>query len=161
LSLTGCLPIQPLHCVGVAEDDGCESATTNGQNGTSAAGSTAWSRISTPDSLEWDPVEAPLAAASERPIEELDAETEQLLSEIERLTSRALRETGDWSSWSPLLYWVTIGWEPTSWALKIWITHVNLIVLWLLSRCFKCCELKDKYNIASNRCLPVLPNIHE
>lgn len=82
----------------MTEDDGCESAATNGQNGNSAAGSTAWSRISTPDSLEWDPVEAPLAAVSERPAEELDAETEQLLSEIERLTSRALRETGDWSS---------------------------------------------------------------
>ncbi|PSN39302.1 hypothetical protein C0J52_18484 [Blattella germanica] len=79
----------------VAEEEGCESATTNGA---SAAGSTAWSRISTPDSLEWDPVEAPLATANDRAVEELDAETEQLLSEIERLTSRALRETGDWSS---------------------------------------------------------------
>ncbi|XP_021920952.1 uncharacterized protein LOC110830384 isoform X2 [Zootermopsis nevadensis] len=94
----GCLPIQPLHYAGVTEDDGCESAATNGQNGVSAAGSTAWSRVSTPDSLEWDPAEAPLTAASERSVEELDAETEQLLSEIERLTSRALRETGDWSS---------------------------------------------------------------
>lgn len=94
----GCLPIHPLHYAGVAEDDGFESTVTNGQNGTSAAGSTAWSRISSPDSLEWDPVEAPLGAASERPVEELDAETEQLLSEIERLTYRALRETGDWSS---------------------------------------------------------------
>ena len=43
-------------------------------------------------------MEAPLATAGERPVEELDAETEQLLNEIERLTSRALRETGDWSS---------------------------------------------------------------
>ena len=82
----------------MAEDDGCESTATNGQNGTSAAGSTVWSRISSPDSLEWDPVEAPLGTASERSVEELDAETEQLLSEIERLTYRALRETGDWSS---------------------------------------------------------------
>ncbi|XP_067010886.2 uncharacterized protein [Anabrus simplex] len=58
-----------------------------------------WSRLSTPDSLEWDPVEAPLASDSGGDNRgELDAETEQLLCEIERLTSRALRETGDWSS---------------------------------------------------------------
>ncbi|GFG37589.1 hypothetical protein Cfor_12676 [Coptotermes formosanus] len=94
----GCLPVHLLHYAGVVEDDGCESTATNGQNGTSAAGSAGWSRISSPDSLEWDPVEAPLAAARERSVEELDTETEQLLSEIERLTSRALRETGDWSS---------------------------------------------------------------
>ncbi|XP_043273241.1 uncharacterized protein [Venturia canescens] len=48
-----------------------------------------WSRISTPNSLEWDPVEAE--------IEGVDVETEQLLTEIERLTDKALKETGDWS----------------------------------------------------------------
>ncbi|XP_049858537.1 uncharacterized protein LOC126351169 isoform X1 [Schistocerca gregaria] len=90
----GVLPIHAMHYAGVPEEDVCDSSATNGKNG---ASSTGWSRISTPDSLEWDPVEAPLAAMSEAQAE-LDAETEQLLTEIERLTSRALRETGDWSS---------------------------------------------------------------
>ncbi|XP_001602343.2 uncharacterized protein LOC100118357 isoform X1 [Nasonia vitripennis] len=47
-----------------------------------------WSRVSTPNSLEWDPVEADM----------VDVETEKLLTEIERLTDRALKETGDWTT---------------------------------------------------------------
>ncbi|XP_020295469.1 uncharacterized protein LOC109860647 isoform X2 [Pseudomyrmex gracilis] len=43
-----------------------------------------WSRVSTPNSLEWDPVEPDIC---------VDMETEQLLTEIERLTDRALKET--------------------------------------------------------------------
>ena len=136
----GCLPIQPLHYAGVSEENGCES----GQNGASAPGSTAWSRISTPDSLEWDPVEAPLATASERPLEELDAETEQLLSEIERLTSRALRETGDWSSWSPWLpSWAIISWasrcsgQPNVKIVQLFIVaDSNVCMLFMKALCF-------------------------
>ncbi|XP_044735978.1 uncharacterized protein LOC123298130 isoform X2 [Chrysoperla carnea] len=53
-----------------------------------------WSQISTPDSLEWDPVQTALQDSSELPVSDLDAETEQLLCEIERLTKKALKETG-------------------------------------------------------------------
>ncbi|XP_063217994.1 uncharacterized protein LOC134528359 isoform X2 [Bacillus rossius redtenbacheri] len=86
-----CLPVQAMHFAPPADD--CSVAT--GRDGATATGpsSAAWSRVSSPDSLEWDPAEAPLCAA-----DQLDLETEQLLGEIERLTSRALRETGDWTS---------------------------------------------------------------
>lgn len=47
----------------------------------------AWSRVSTPNSLEWDPVETDM----------VDIETEKLLTEIEKLTDRALKETGEWT----------------------------------------------------------------
>lgn len=83
------------HYAEVVEEDVCDSSATNGKTCASSAG---WSRISTPDSLEWDPVEAPLASMGDECQRDLDTETEMLLSEIERLTSRALRETGDWSS---------------------------------------------------------------
>jgi len=49
-----------------------------------------WSRVSSPNSLEWDPVEPEMVC--------VDVETEQLLTEIERLTDRALKETGEWTS---------------------------------------------------------------
>jgi len=49
-----------------------------------------WSRVSSPNSLEWDPVEPEMVC--------VDVETEKLLTEIERLTDRALKETGEWSS---------------------------------------------------------------
>ncbi|XP_012527507.1 uncharacterized protein LOC105831708 [Monomorium pharaonis] len=49
-----------------------------------------WSRVSSPNSLEWDPVETDIVC--------VDVETEQLLTEIERLTDRALKETGEWTS---------------------------------------------------------------
>ncbi|XP_071568612.1 uncharacterized protein [Temnothorax nylanderi] len=49
-----------------------------------------WSRVSSPNSLEWDPVEPDMVC--------VDMETEQLLTEIERLTDRALKETGEWTS---------------------------------------------------------------
>lgn len=48
----------------------------------------AWSRVSTPNSLEWDPVETDIYQ---------DVETEKLLTEIEKLTDRALKETGEWT----------------------------------------------------------------
>lgn len=52
--------------------------------------SSPWSRVSSPNSLEWDPVEPDMVC--------VDIETEQLLTEIERLTDRALKETGDWTN---------------------------------------------------------------
>lgn len=52
--------------------------------------SSPWSRVSSPNSLEWDPVESDMVC--------VDMETEQLLTEIERLTDRALKETGDWTN---------------------------------------------------------------
>ncbi|GAB1865707.1 hypothetical protein CAJAP_06786 [Camponotus japonicus] len=52
--------------------------------------SSPWSRVSSPNSLEWDPVEPDMVC--------VDMETEQLLTEIERLTDRALKETGEWTN---------------------------------------------------------------
>lgn len=54
-----------------------------------------WSRISSQDSLEWDPVEAPLTSSVSRS-GDLDPATEMLLKRIEHLESSTLRETGDW-----------------------------------------------------------------
>ncbi|KAG8036743.1 hypothetical protein G9C98_004065 [Cotesia typhae] len=48
-----------------------------------------WSKVSTPNSLEWDSVGDNEAC--------VDIETEQLLTEIERLTNKTLKETGEWS----------------------------------------------------------------
>ncbi|GLV32098.1 uncharacterized protein CBL_11946 [Carabus blaptoides fortunei] len=56
-----------------------------------------WSRVSSADSLEWDPVQSPLHCTPSG--SELDTDTQQLLTEIERLTDQALRETGcGWTS---------------------------------------------------------------
>lgn len=52
--------------------------------------SSPWSRVSSPNSLEWDPVEPDMVC--------VDIETEQLLTEIERLRDRALKETGEWTN---------------------------------------------------------------
>ncbi|XP_033231122.1 uncharacterized protein LOC117182178 isoform X2 [Belonocnema kinseyi] len=48
-----------------------------------------WSRVSSPNSLEWDPVEGDVVC--------MDLETEHLIIEIERLTDKTLRETGEWT----------------------------------------------------------------
>ncbi|XP_071440313.1 uncharacterized protein [Hetaerina americana] len=57
--------------------------------------SAPWSRVSSPNSLEWDPCEEDHGVVGDSSvIYGEDAETEQLISEIEQLTSRALRETG-------------------------------------------------------------------
>lgn len=50
-----------------------------------------WSRVSSADSLEWDPVQSPLHCT---PPGSIDTDTQQLLHEIELLTDQALRETG-------------------------------------------------------------------
>ncbi|XP_050466378.1 uncharacterized protein LOC126859291 [Cataglyphis hispanica] len=52
--------------------------------------SSPWSRVSSPNSLEWDPVEPDMVC--------VDIETEQLLTEIEKLRDRALKETGEWTN---------------------------------------------------------------
>ncbi|XP_046392629.1 uncharacterized protein LOC124160696 isoform X2 [Ischnura elegans] len=64
--------------------------------------SAPWSRMSSPNSLEWDPCEEDGGVVGDSSvIYGEDAETEQLISEIEQLTSRALRETG--SGWNGCL----------------------------------------------------------
>lgn len=70
--------------------DGSQTSINNSQPSSLTA--SPWSRVSTPNSLEWDPVEADMVC--------VDMETEQLLTEIERLTDRALKETGEWTNGS-------------------------------------------------------------
>lgn len=48
-----------------------------------------WSRVSSADSLEWDP------GQRDTPTGSVDTDTRQLLQEIEILTDQALRETGE------------------------------------------------------------------
>ncbi|KAK2589133.1 hypothetical protein KPH14_001955 [Odynerus spinipes] len=69
-----------------------ESQTSINNSQPSSLTASPWSRVSTPNSLEWDPVEADMVC--------VDMETEQLLTEIERLTDRALKETGEWTNGS-------------------------------------------------------------
>ncbi|XP_018399017.1 PREDICTED: uncharacterized protein LOC108776803 [Cyphomyrmex costatus] len=70
------------------------SLTQTSANNSQASSLTAspWSRVSSPNSLEWDPVEPNMVC--------VDIETEQLLTEIERLTDKALKETGEWTNTS-------------------------------------------------------------
>lgn len=70
------------------EDSPSESSAPNSHP--SSLTVSAWSRISTPNSLEWDPVEADMSC--------VDVDTEKLLTEIERLTDKALKETGEWTT---------------------------------------------------------------
>lgn len=66
------------------------SQTSANNSQPSSLTASPWSRVSSPNSLEWDPVEPNMVC--------VDMETEQLLNEIERLTDRALKETGEWTS---------------------------------------------------------------
>lgn len=54
----------------------------------SSMGSKEGSRMTTPDSLEWDFVDSSIPS--------IDQETEQLIAEIERLAANALQETGQY-----------------------------------------------------------------
>lgn len=72
--------------------DGSVTHTSINNSQPSSLTASPWSRVSTPNSLEWDPVEADMVC--------VDLETEQLLTEIERLTDRALKETGEWTGTS-------------------------------------------------------------
>ncbi|KAL0112893.1 hypothetical protein PUN28_012268 [Cardiocondyla obscurior] len=66
------------------------SLTQSGDNSQpSSLTASPWSRVSSPNSLEWDPVEPDIVC--------VDLDTEQLLTEIERLTDKALKETGEWT----------------------------------------------------------------
>lgn len=82
----------PLPIVEDEKDDSEGSSTRTSVNNSQPSSLTAspWSRVSSPNSLEWDPVEPGMVC--------VDMDTEQLLTEIERLTDRALKETGEWSS---------------------------------------------------------------
>lgn len=70
--------------------DGSITQTSVNNSQPSSLTASPWSRVSTPNSLEWDPVESDMVC--------VDIETEQLLSEIENLTDRALKETGEWTN---------------------------------------------------------------
>ncbi|XP_018309326.1 uncharacterized protein [Mycetomoellerius zeteki] len=82
----------PLPIVDDEQGDTEYSLTQTSANNSRASSLTAspWSRVSSPNSLEWDPVEQNMVC--------VDMETEQLLTEIERLTDRALKETGEWTN---------------------------------------------------------------
>ncbi|XP_014474854.1 PREDICTED: uncharacterized protein LOC106744516 isoform X1 [Dinoponera quadriceps] len=72
------------------DTEGSSSRTSVNNSQPSSLTASPWSRVSSPNSLEWDPVEPDMVC--------VDMDTEQLLTEIERLTDRALKETGEWSS---------------------------------------------------------------
>ncbi|XP_071646832.1 uncharacterized protein [Temnothorax longispinosus] len=82
----------PIPIVEDERGDTDNSLTQTSANNSQPSSLTAspWSRVSSPNSLEWDPVEPDMVC--------VDMETEQLLTEIERLTDRALKETGEWTS---------------------------------------------------------------
>ncbi|XP_011061926.1 PREDICTED: uncharacterized protein LOC105150496 [Acromyrmex echinatior] len=82
----------PLPITDDGQGDTEYSLTQTSANNSRASSLTAspWSRVSSPNSLEWDPVEQNMVC--------VDMETEQLLTEIERLTDRALKETGEWTN---------------------------------------------------------------
>ncbi|KYM77375.1 hypothetical protein ALC53_12357 [Atta colombica] len=82
----------PLPITDDGQGDTEYSLTQTSANNSRASSLTAspWSRVSSPNSLEWDPVEQNMVC--------VDIETEQLLTEIERLTDRALKETGEWTN---------------------------------------------------------------
>ncbi|XP_046618144.1 uncharacterized protein LOC124304131 isoform X1 [Neodiprion virginianus] len=84
------LPISPRSDINAENTDNSLSFPSVNNSQPSSLTASPWSRVSTPNSLEWDPVEADMVC--------VDVETEQLLTEIERLTDRALKETGDWTS---------------------------------------------------------------
>lgn len=81
----------PLPMMENKRDDSDSSLTQTSVNSQpSSLTASPWSRVSSPNSLEWDPVEPDMVC--------VDMDTEQLLTEIERLTDRALKETGEWTS---------------------------------------------------------------
>ncbi|KMQ90237.1 hypothetical protein RF55_10028 [Lasius niger] len=82
----------PLPIMNNEKENTENSLTQTSVNNSQPSSLTAspWSRVSSPNSLEWDPVEPDMVC--------VDIETEQLLTEIERLTDRALKETGEWTN---------------------------------------------------------------
>lgn len=84
------MPLPIMDDEKVESTDGSITQTSVNNSQPSSLTASPWSRVSTPNSLEWDPVEADIVC--------VDLETEQLLTEIERLTDRALKETGEWTN---------------------------------------------------------------
>lgn len=84
------MPLPIMDDEKVESTDGSMTQTSLNNSQPSSLTASPWSRVSTPNSLEWDPVEADMVC--------VDLETEQLLTEIERLTDRALKETGEWTN---------------------------------------------------------------
>ncbi|XP_034173928.1 uncharacterized protein LOC117601366 isoform X2 [Osmia lignaria lignaria] len=84
------MPLPVMDNEKVESTDGSITQTSVNNSQPSSLTASPWSRVSTPNSLEWDPVEADMVC--------VDLETEQLLTEIERLTDRALKETGEWTN---------------------------------------------------------------
>lgn len=84
------MPLPIMDDEKVESTDGSMTQTSVNNSQLSSLTASPWSRVSTPNSLEWDPVEADMVC--------VDLETEQLLTEIERLTDRALKETGEWTN---------------------------------------------------------------
>ncbi|KAF3426145.1 hypothetical protein E2986_02419 [Frieseomelitta varia] len=84
------MPLPIMDDEKVESTDGSITQTSVNNSQPSSLTASPWSRVSTPNSLEWDPVEADMVC--------VDLETEQLLTEIERLTDRALKETGEWTN---------------------------------------------------------------
>ena len=84
------MPLPVIDNEKVESTDGSITQTSVNNSQPSSLTASPWSRVSTPNSLEWDPVEADMVC--------VDLETEQLLTEIERLTDRALKETGEWTN---------------------------------------------------------------
>ncbi|XP_003395254.2 uncharacterized protein LOC100643280 [Bombus terrestris] len=84
------MPLPVIDNEKVESTDGSITQTSINNSQPSSLTASPWSRVSTPNSLEWDPVEADMVC--------VDLETEQLLTEIERLTDRALKETGEWTN---------------------------------------------------------------
>lgn len=84
------IPLPIMDDEKVESTDGSMTQTSVNNSQPSSLTASPWSRVSTPNSLEWDPVEADMVC--------VDLETEQLLTEIERLTDRALKETGEWTN---------------------------------------------------------------
>ncbi|KZC09760.1 PREDICTED: uncharacterized protein LOC107187922 [Dufourea novaeangliae] len=86
------MPLPIMDDENIESNDASITQTSVNNSQPSSLTASPWSRVSTPNSLEWDPVEAEMVC--------VDVETEQLLTEIERLTDRALKETGEWTSTS-------------------------------------------------------------
>lgn len=84
------MPLPIMDDEKVESTDGSITQTSINNSQPSSLTASPCSRVSTPNSLEWDPVESDMVC--------VDLETEQLLTEIERLTDRALKETGEWTN---------------------------------------------------------------
>ena len=88
------MPGIPLYALSFNQAEKSPNSSTRTAENSHHSSFTAspWSKVSSPDSLEWDPVEGDVVC--------VDLETEHLITEIERLTDKTLRETGEWTETS-------------------------------------------------------------